>query len=110
MSMDYDMGQAPKSQRSYVVTLLLAFFLGFLGVHRFYTGYVFIGVIQLLTDGGCGIWTLIDNIALVMNSYRDADGKELEGHNAGCALIVGLFIVLSFIFAGLQGLVKMFAG
>lgn len=110
MSMDYDMNQAPKSSRSYVVTLLLAFFLGWLGIHRFYTGYIWIGIIQLLTAGGFGLWSLIDNIALVMNGYRDAEGNELEGHNMGCALIVGFFIIISFILAGLKGVLSVFAG
>ena len=31
-----------QSQRSYVVTLFLAYFLGIFGIHRFYTGYVWI--------------------------------------------------------------------
>ena len=102
MSMDYEIEQAPKSSRSYVLTLLLAYFLGTFGVHRFYTGYVLIGVIQLLTLGGLCIWTFIDLVSLVLNKYKDADGHELEGHNPGCALIVGIILVLSFIMGGLS--------
>jgi TM2 domain-containing membrane protein YozV len=106
--MDYEIEQAPKSSRSYILTMFLAFFVGWLGIHRFYTGYIVIGVIQLLTLGGCGLWALIDVISLVLNKYKDADGNELDGHNAGCAMIVGIILVLNFIMGGLGSLLSMF--
>jgi TM2 domain-containing membrane protein YozV len=106
--MDYELEQTPKSSRSYILTMLLAFFVGWLGIHRFYTGYIVIGVIQLLTLGGCGLWALIDVISLVLNKYKDADGNELDGHNAGCAMIVGIILVLNFIMGGLGSLLSMF--
>ena len=109
MSMDYDMTPAPKASRSYVVTLLLAFLLGGFGIHRFYTGYILIGIIQLLTCGGFGWWALIDLIALALNKYVDADGNELEDHNAGCALLVGIVIVFSFIFGGIVMMLSLFS-
>ncbi len=109
MSMDYEQNVAPKSSRSYIVTLLLSLFLGALGIHRFYTGYIWIGIIQLLTSGGFGLWALIDLISLALNKYVDADGQELEGHNPGCALIVLIVIVFSFISGGLLTLTSLFA-
>ena len=63
--------------KSWLTTLLLCVFLGYLGVHRFYTGHTSIGVVQLLTGGGCGIWWLIDFILILANSYKDADGNPL---------------------------------
>jgi hypothetical protein len=68
----------PVSEKEWLVALLLSFFLGFLGVHRFYTGHIGIGVIQLLTMGGCGIWALIDFILIVTGSYTDSDGLQLK--------------------------------
>ena len=68
----------PVSDKQWIVALLLAFFLGFLGVHRFYTGHIGIGVIQLLTLGGCGIWALIDLILIIVGSYTDAEGRQLK--------------------------------
>lgn len=69
---------APKESRSWLVTLLLCIFLGGLGAHRFYTGYIGIGIVQLLTVGGCGIWTLIDLISILCNQYKTADDSNLQ--------------------------------
>lgn len=70
-----------EERKSYTATLLLSFFLGTLGIHRFYTGYIGLGIIQLLTLGGCGLWTLIDFISICFNNYKDANGQELEDYN-----------------------------
>ncbi len=65
-------------EKSWLVTLLLVFFLGGFGIHRFYTGYIGIGIIQLLTLGGCGIWALIDFICILCGAYKDANGCDLK--------------------------------
>lgn len=83
-----------KPPKSYVVTLLLNFFLGFLGIHRFYTGYIGIGIVQLLTCGGCGIWALIDYIMLVANKYQDSDGRELANYSKNLAIGSLIVVVL----------------
>lgn len=70
-----------EERKSYTATLLLSFFLGILGIHRFYTGYIGLGIIQLLTLGGCGLWTLIDFISICFNNYKEANGQELEDYN-----------------------------
>ena len=56
---------------------MLSFFLGGLGVDRFYLGYTGLGVLKLLTCGGCGIWWLIDFILILVGKMKDADGNEL---------------------------------
>jgi TM2 domain-containing membrane protein YozV len=63
--------------KDWLTALLLAIFLGALGVHRFYTGHTAIGVVQLLTLGGCGIWALIDIIQIATGSFKDAKGNKL---------------------------------
>ncbi|MDB2493478.1 TM2 domain-containing protein [Flavobacteriaceae bacterium] len=50
--------------KSQVAALLLCLFLGGLGIHRFYLGNTWQGIVQLLTFGVFGIWTLIDFIML----------------------------------------------
>jgi hypothetical protein len=63
--------------KEWLITLLLCIFVGSLGAHRFYTGHFGIGVVQLLTLGLCGIWTIIDLISILTGNYRDAWGRPL---------------------------------
>ena len=84
-------------KKSFLATELLCFFLGALGVHRFYTGYVGIGIVQLLTVGGCGIWALIDLIMISLNKYRDANGEELEEYNKTVGYVVLIIAILLFV-------------
>lgn len=65
------------SDKTYVAAMLLSFFLGGLGVDRFYLGYTGIGVAKLLTLGGCGIWALVDFILIACRSVPDSDGRPL---------------------------------
>ena len=69
---------AAVSEKSWLTTLLLCIFLGGLGIHRFYTGHTVIGVVQLLTLGGCGIWTLIDFIMILTGGLKDSAGLPLK--------------------------------
>lgn len=64
--------------KDWLVTLLLCWLLGFLGVHRFYTGHIGIGVVQLLTGGLCLIWTIVDFIMILAGKFVDANGRPLR--------------------------------
>ena len=63
------------SRRSRLAALLLCFFLGFLGVHRFYVGKTGTGIAMIFTFGGLGIWVLIDFIMIIVGGFTDANGK-----------------------------------
>jgi TM2 domain-containing membrane protein YozV len=66
------------SDKSNTVALLLCFFAGFLGVHRFYVGKVGTGILQLVTLGALGIWALIDFIMIAMQKFTDSEGNILK--------------------------------
>lgn len=76
-----EMAQDPapeKKGKSQLVALLLAILVGGIGIHRFYLGYTSIGIIQLLTLGGCGVWALIDLIRIATGDLKPADGSDYE--------------------------------
>ena len=66
------------SDKSNTVALLLCFFIGFLGAHRFYVGKVGTGVLMLVTLGGLGLWALIDMIIIIMQKFTDSEGNTLK--------------------------------
>ncbi|SER40009.1 protein of unknown function [Lentzea xinjiangensis] len=68
----------PLSDKSKVAAGVLQLFLGNLGIGRFYTGHTGMAVAQLLTCGGCGIWSLIDGIIILVNGGTDAQGRKLR--------------------------------
>jgi TM2 domain-containing membrane protein YozV len=80
-----------KAGSNWIVALLLCFFLGMLGVHRFYLGYIGIGFIQLgmfllgfllsfVIIGipiliALSIWVLIDFIRIILKKLEPKDGS-----------------------------------
>ncbi|MCK2216737.1 TM2 domain-containing protein [Actinomadura sp. ATCC 31491] len=63
--------------KSWLVAVLLCFFLGALGVHRFYVGKIGTGILQLVTLGGLGVWVLIDFIMILVGKFTDKQGQPL---------------------------------
>ncbi|MCH8519861.1 MAG: TM2 domain-containing protein [Nanoarchaeota archaeon] len=68
----------PVGERSFLVAILLSALVGGLGIDRFYMGYILLGVLKLITFGGCGIWWIIDLILIATDNLQDADGKYLK--------------------------------
>lgn len=74
-------GQAvQRSEKDFIPTILLCFFLGPFGAHRFYVGKVGTGILMLVTLGGFGIWTLIDFVMIAIGSFKDKQGRPVKQH------------------------------
>ena len=61
--------------KSLPLAILLWFFFGFLGFHRFYLGHIGIGILYLLTGGLCGLGLLIDGILFLTGGLKPKNGN-----------------------------------
>jgi TM2 domain-containing membrane protein YozV len=89
--MPFATGISPKSKTA---AAILAFFLGSLGIHRFYVGKIGTGIIILILTiigaatytfivggfvlGVVGLWVLIDFIMILMGKFKDKHGLYLK--------------------------------
>lgn len=70
-----------QSEKSKLVAFLLAFFIGTLGIHRFYVGKTGTGIaIFLLSISFIGlfissVWVFIDWILILTDNFTDKDGN-----------------------------------
>ena len=65
------------SSIDWLALFLLTFFVGVLGVHRFYVGKIGTGVLMLITLGGLGIWFLVDLLLVVTGQFTNKDGQKI---------------------------------
>jgi len=59
------------------IVLILNVFLGWFGVHQFYTGKPLKGLLMLCSFGGLGIWNLINTYQLATCGFKDGQGKTI---------------------------------
>jgi len=59
-------------------TLIISILLGELGIDRFYLGYTGLGILKLITAGGCGVWWIIDIVLIATGRMKTKDGQELQ--------------------------------
>jgi len=67
-----------RSLKNYIASLLFCFFLGTLGIHRFYVGKIGTGILMILTVGGLYIWQLIDLILIIAGQFLDKQGRFIK--------------------------------
>lgn len=65
------------SEKSRLVALLLCFFFGVFGGHRFYVGKWKTAILMIITLGGIGIWALIDFIMIIVGGFKDKSGNKI---------------------------------
>lgn len=68
----------PISDKSKLTVALLCAFLGWLGVHRFYTGKTGTGILWLFTAGCFGVGNLVDFITILCGSFKDKSGAVIK--------------------------------
>ena len=69
-------GTVQLSPKSKEILILLSILVGGWGVDRFYLGHTGLGILKLLTLGGCGIWAFVDTILHIVGEVRkDAEGR-----------------------------------
>jgi hypothetical protein len=77
MSETPNTGGEQKPAQKKMMMFILAWMLGYLGIHRYLMGYKN-WWLMLITFGGCGIWALIDAIMILTGGLKMADGRPLE--------------------------------
>lgn len=72
---------SPRKKRDVII---LALFLGFIGVHDFYTGNTKNGIIKLLLSLSAilspiaTLWTVFDLFKIASGDYTDGQGRKLQ--------------------------------
>ena len=78
-NMDYSEASIRLAQsKDPTIVLLISIFLGQFGIDRFFVGDTMMGVLKLITCGGCGIWTIIDWF-LIMGVTKDKNYARFNG-------------------------------
>lgn len=78
-------------EKSFMVTAILSIIPAPCGLHRFYTGRIWTGLILFFTCGLYFIWSAIDVLRILTNSFTDKNGKKLKGYKKSKAAL--LFII-----------------
>ena len=94
--------ERPARTKSWIAALLLCFFVGSFGVHRFYVGKIGTGILKLITVGGFGLWYLIDLILVLAGGQHDKQGRDLAGYQQSKA-IAWIVTLVVFVLGGVSG-------
>lgn len=80
MQSEYQLKKSQKevSEKSRSIAFILCTFLGVFGIHRMYVGKIGTGLLQLVTAGFFGLWTLLDWVLILAGTFKDRNGKEIK--------------------------------
>lgn len=65
-------------QRSKLMAFILCWLFGVWGVHRFYTGKIWTGLLYFITGGLCGVGSFIDLLRITFNGFPDKQRYPLK--------------------------------
>lgn len=76
-NMDYSTASIILAQaKDPTITIILSVIVGSLGIDRIYIGDIGLGILKLITCGGCGLWWLID-LFLIMDATKQRNLQHL---------------------------------
>lgn len=67
-----------QSSKSRGILFILIFFFGAIGVHRFYVGKIWTGLIYMLTFGLCGAGVIYDFVLVLFGWFKDKNGDVVS--------------------------------
>ena len=83
IAIDHGNSESYVSDKNRTLTLLLAFFFGVFGAHRFYVGKKESAGLMLLIDltligfAVTGVWAMIDCLFILLGEFTDANGDQV---------------------------------
>ena len=91
------------SDKNWFITFVLCWMFGILGVHRFYSGKIKSGIIQLFTLGGLGVWALLDLFEIATHQFTDKNNKLIvKGEKSkNIFIFITMIIILQFLSLGI---------